>query len=240
MRKVSFIWCMALAILTCCACTSHYSSPIRACGYDSPGRTEKGTMDAQISNASVFGGSASVGYAPLDWLKVEAQGEFYTGKFANGNFGLRLSPLPAVRQKSKVQFLTEFELGLGFGAGGKSDSKTDDDPEWHKRFTYGMYLGTGIGLGVSFFDNGIRFLDLDLYVRMRYEPTKSEYAPMTHWLIYGPGIQLRFDRVFRIYYFLPMWNYWNDIESTRGGSFGEIGIGFEFDLPAGGTRWKYD
>jgi len=229
-------------IPTCClvvlilgACYPKYSPPIRALYYASPGRTEQKRLQVASAYLPVAGGSATLDYAPSDHISVETGGDFLFAAFGTASLGLRIRPWPAVRQQRKVQLLNDLEAGFGLGAGGEFECDEEEDCvsdnlEWYDRFAYGAYIGTGIGIGFTYWKASERIIDIDLYARVRMSFAKATGAPYTTWVIWGPGIQVRVLRFVRIWYFFPFDHHWNRYETITGYCYGELGVGFTFQL----------
>jgi hypothetical protein len=167
---------------------------------------------------------------------VEAGGDLVYGVLGIATLGVRVSPWPAVNQNPKVQFLNDLEMGFGLGVGGEfecDEEKEDcvsDGLDWEQRFAYGGYVGTGIGVGFTHWKGSNHVLDFDIYARVRMSFAKAEGAPYTTWIVWGPGIQIRINRIFRLWYMYPFSHHWNGHERMTGWYFGEIGLGFDFDL----------
>jgi|GEM_PF-2089519 len=243
---------IGLLLLTCLLgflsfeCNPTYSPPVKAYYYPSPGRTEAGTLSAQgtWSALMLVDISGSVGYAPADYLQIEASGEYFKDHLAVGNLTFRASPWPAIRQQSSWKFLQDFEVGMGGGVGGElygNDYQTciDDNESpkcdrlgWNDRSLYGGYFGVGLGVGYTwnFANRYVRELDFDVFFRSRYQATQATNIPLTHWYEPALGVQFRFNHFVKAGIASAGHFYWNDYNDDSTVSWLELTLGFDFDL----------
>ena len=82
------------AVFSSLNCNPTYAPPIRSQHLISPGRIEKGNLEADgyVDAFVLSRGGASLAIAPSDWYRLELGADIVPGLFVMGNAGARLAP----------------------------------------------------------------------------------------------------------------------------------------------------
>lgn len=225
---------ISLLLVLCFACNPTYAPPARINSYGAPAKFHKGQMETRASYHAENSFGVGLDYAPEDWVQLELGSDFapLDHDFWMIYTGFRFAPLPSASQTSDLRFLFDIETGTAIGRGGESCgnnpdmSEPGDDCQWdglgaNDRLTGGGYLGTGIGVGIDFFD---------AFVRARIQLTQATGIPVTFWGTGLLGLQFTIVDLVKIYGGPGYGGYTNREDSDHGFLY-EAGLGFTFDIP---------
>ncbi len=176
------IFAMLLGLISACS-TAYTAPPVRTMHYGSPGRLK--AKQVEIGGAYMVspdyynntddaqhGAGGNIAYGLEDWIQLELGADGAPDGWGMGFLGARFSPLPARWQDSPYKLLTDFELGVGVGAGGVDCPAGSSNCNSWKRAAGGMYVGYGLGVGIHFFD---------IFIRERFQVSGAEDLPTSMW-----------------------------------------------------------